>query len=239
MLIFWSLVRNSVVLAVYLLFSVACFLTVHEHLRREYAGDITVKIGFELEYYPALFAKTLRFLCDFPIDYLIQGQHFLGNEYEAGAVYSGRPTEDAAVLQRYVEQTVAGMASGAYTYLAHPDLCNFVGDREIYREQMRRLCTSAKQLGCPLEVNFLGFMQHRCYPNQAFWQIAKEVGNDVVIGLDAHSPDAVLDQTTLGEMRAWIAAQGLTPLSEISLRDPHECACRMESAYGTEKTISD
>ena len=35
MLIFWSLVRNSVVLAVYLLFSVACFLTVHEHLYNE------------------------------------------------------------------------------------------------------------------------------------------------------------------------------------------------------------
>ena len=34
MLIFWSLVRNSVVLAVYLLFSVACFLTVHEHFRK-------------------------------------------------------------------------------------------------------------------------------------------------------------------------------------------------------------
>ena len=34
MLIFWSLVRNSVVLAVYLLFSVACFLTVHEHKGR-------------------------------------------------------------------------------------------------------------------------------------------------------------------------------------------------------------
>ncbi|MEE0252438.1 MAG: hypothetical protein UEE41_03455, partial [Acutalibacteraceae bacterium] len=34
MLIFWSLVRNSVVLAVYLLFSVACFLTVHEHLHK-------------------------------------------------------------------------------------------------------------------------------------------------------------------------------------------------------------
>lgn len=36
MLIFWSLVRNSVVLAVYLLFSVACFLTVHEHFDRDY-----------------------------------------------------------------------------------------------------------------------------------------------------------------------------------------------------------
>jgi len=30
------LVRNSVVLAVYLLFSVACFLTVHEHLGKGY-----------------------------------------------------------------------------------------------------------------------------------------------------------------------------------------------------------
>ena len=35
LLIFWSLVRNSVVLAVYLLFSVACFLTVHEHSGRD------------------------------------------------------------------------------------------------------------------------------------------------------------------------------------------------------------
>ncbi len=39
MLVFWSLaslIRNSVVLAVYLLFSVACFFTVHEHLLMAY-----------------------------------------------------------------------------------------------------------------------------------------------------------------------------------------------------------
>ena len=40
MLIFWSLVRNSVVLAVYLLFSVACFLTVHEHYDSELNTDM-------------------------------------------------------------------------------------------------------------------------------------------------------------------------------------------------------
>lgn len=46
MLIFWSLVRNSVVLAVYLLFSVACFLTVHEHLRRaEQTAELFVDEG--------------------------------------------------------------------------------------------------------------------------------------------------------------------------------------------------
>ncbi len=35
MLVFWSLVRNSVVLAVYFLFSVTCFFTVHEHFVEE------------------------------------------------------------------------------------------------------------------------------------------------------------------------------------------------------------
>ena len=43
MLIFWSLVRNSVVLAVYLLFSVACFLTVHEHSSPAYSAGIGIE----------------------------------------------------------------------------------------------------------------------------------------------------------------------------------------------------
>ena len=46
MLIFWSLVRNSVVLAVYLLFSVACFLTVHEHLRRRVSCYVHYRTGW-------------------------------------------------------------------------------------------------------------------------------------------------------------------------------------------------
>ena len=36
MLVFGSLVRNSVVLAVYLLFSFACFFTAHEHCFRDW-----------------------------------------------------------------------------------------------------------------------------------------------------------------------------------------------------------
>lgn len=51
MLIFWSLVRNSVVLAVYLLFSVACFLTVHEHysLVLNEVFDTWGHLGWEFE----------------------------------------------------------------------------------------------------------------------------------------------------------------------------------------------
>jgi hypothetical protein len=42
LLVFSSFVRNSVVLAVYLLFSVACFFTVHEHSRQIAIGKPTV-----------------------------------------------------------------------------------------------------------------------------------------------------------------------------------------------------
>src|SRR5699024_7710111 len=45
MLIFWSLVRNSVVLAVYLLFSVACFLTVHEHSCLELSKQVHLSVS--------------------------------------------------------------------------------------------------------------------------------------------------------------------------------------------------
>ena len=50
MLVFWSLVRNSVVLAVYFLFSVACFFTVHEYwimeLSEFFCGHPKAALGF-------------------------------------------------------------------------------------------------------------------------------------------------------------------------------------------------
>ncbi|MBO5094975.1 MAG: methyl-accepting chemotaxis protein, partial [Lachnospiraceae bacterium] len=54
MLIFWSLVRNSVVLAVYLLFSVACFLTVHEHIQRAVNRMLAKGAEHADELYPQL-----------------------------------------------------------------------------------------------------------------------------------------------------------------------------------------
>lgn len=64
MLIFWSLVRNSVVLAVYLLFSVACFLTVHEHFDKEYTSYNVNADDAACAVAKALKAEKLAFLTD-------------------------------------------------------------------------------------------------------------------------------------------------------------------------------
>ena len=91
-----------------------------QELQRKYAGQIEMPIGLETEYYPKHFGNLMEFLRDHPIDYLILGQHFIGNEYDAP--YSGLVTDDKDVVRQYCRQSMEAMNTGLFTYFAHPDL---------------------------------------------------------------------------------------------------------------------
>lgn len=73
-----------------------------------------------------------KFLQNYPIDYQILGEHFLYPEQRG--IYTGRPTDNAAELKHYVDQVIAGMETGNYLYLAHPDLFHFIGDPALYEQ---------------------------------------------------------------------------------------------------------
>lgn len=160
-------------------------------IRKEYAGQIEIPLGLELEYYPKLLPELLPVLRDFPIDYLLMGQHFIGNEIDEH--YSGWPTEDVKILERYVDQVIEGMHTGLFTYVAHPDLIHFLGDDRIYQIHMGRLCQAAKQCNIPLEVNLLGIREGRNYPNDLFCEQASIEGCDVILGRDAHSAQQIME----------------------------------------------
>ena len=68
-------------------------------LRKEYAREIDIRLGLEVEYYPAYFEKLVCFTSQFPIEYYILGQHCLGNEINDVDVF--RTTENPRTLQRY------------------------------------------------------------------------------------------------------------------------------------------
>ncbi len=191
-------------------------------LRRAYAGEIELLIGAEMEYYPELFRDTLTFMADYPLDYLIMGQHFIGNEYDGEGLHTIIPSDDPVRLAAYVDQVLAGLATGAYTYLAHPDVFRFTGDDADYRRENLRLLRGARDMGIPVEFNFLGFREKRHYPRRLFWELVREVGNDVVFGLDAHSPDVFGMEDDLRAMRDYVSGLGLTPLRHIPLRDPRQ-----------------
>jgi len=156
-------------------------------LREEYENDIQILLGYEMEYYPKHFDDTLKFLLDFECDYLILGQHFLDNEYDSFPV--SKETKDENILKKYVNQVIAAMNTGVFSYVAHPDIVGFAGDNIIYQREMTKICQKAKELKIPLEINLLGIRENRRYPIDDFWEIAAQVGNEVVLGSDAHSPE--------------------------------------------------
>lgn len=156
-------------------------------LAKEYEKDIKILLGFEAEYYPAIYNEMLDYCKKLDIEYLILGQHLIGNEYDEYDFYKGH-REENDFLTQYVNQVIEGLEKRTFTYLAHPDLVNHKGDEKHYIKEMTRLCEKAKELEIPLEVNMLGMNSSRCYPNETFWKIAGQVGNKAVIGYDAHEP---------------------------------------------------
>ncbi|MGI6017703.1 MAG: histidinol-phosphatase [Marvinbryantia sp.] len=187
-------------------------------MKREYEKDIEIHLGLEVEYYPKYFEELLRITGQYPIEYFLLGQHFLGNEI--GEPFSGDPTTDDERLERYCKQSEEALKTECFTYFAHPDLLNYTGDLKIYDKYMRRLCCLAKELDIPLEINFLGIWDQRHYPNPEFWKIAGEVGNKVIFGADAHQPDKVWNLQALLIAQTIVQKYNLNLIHTVDLRAP-------------------
>ena len=161
-------------------------------IREEYADKIKVFIGFEVEYLPMYFDDMMKIINDLGTEYIILGQHFIGNE-RPDYHHSTAPYDSEEMLVKYVDQVIEAMETGVFSYVAHPDIINFVGDDGIYDKHMRRLCQASVRLGIPFEINFLGIRGKRKYPKDLFWKIAGEEGVTVVFGFDAHDTRAAYD----------------------------------------------
>ncbi len=160
-------------------------------LKKEYSGDIKIYIGFEAEYIPQLVEAQDRLLADYPLDYMIMGQHF--NDPEECGEYMGAPVYKESTLIKYVDRIIEGMESGRYRYVAHPDLIRFMGGDDIYQKHMTRLCEYLRRKDIPVEINLLGMSGGRHYPSDRFFSIAQKVGNKAIIGCDAHIPASLCD----------------------------------------------
>lgn len=166
-----------------------------ESLKKEYEKDIKIYIGFESEYCPELMEAQTALLKQYPLDYMILGQHFLGPEYDY--LYTGQQTEEEERLRRYVDTAIEGLSTGKYLYMAHPDLVNYIGSEEIYHKHIKRLCEALKAADIPVEINMLGLAEGRHYPCEKFLKVAQEVGNKAIIGMDAHAPEQLNQPETV------------------------------------------
>ncbi len=194
------------------------YMSTLQALKQEYADQIELHIGFEAEYYPLYHQSLLEFLEPYPYEYLILGQHFIANEIDQPLYAAGLKGEEA--LEKYVDQVLEGLRTGDFTYFAHPDLPSKEYGEDYYKRAMTRLCTEAKALDVPLELNFLGLVEGRAYPCHTFWEIAGQVGNKVIFGCDAHDPDAMANPETIAIANAWAEQHGLCVIDRVQLHRP-------------------
>ncbi len=186
-------------------------------LREKYKNEIDIKIGFEMEYYPEDFEKMLKNAKEYSAEYLIMGEHFTREEI-VGTVYTADASDSIEKLRNYVDVVCEGIATGVFTYVAHPDLINFTGDEDVYKEEIRRICRSSREYDVPLEINFLGIREGRHYPVASFWAVAGEERSPVTFGFDAHSVRAAFDGESLKKAKETVKKYNLNYIGMPKIR---------------------
>ncbi|MDO4467768.1 MAG: histidinol-phosphatase [Bacillota bacterium] len=160
-------------------------------LKEKYKNQIDIKIGMEAEHFPQYMDWMLDFCIEQEVDYLILGNHF--DESDENGVYFGHTTYK--YVDKYFDLCEAGLKTGMYSYLAHPELIlrSVNWDKHI-EERFDHLCRLCKELDIPFEYNVLGLqvnekMGVESYPHSKFWELAGKYHNKAIIGMDAHDPD--------------------------------------------------
>lgn len=188
-------------------------------LKEKYRDKIDIYIGYESEYYPEIWDEAFEFWRrENSPDYLILGQHIIGEEHDLqNRVASTNPN---MLVSEYVSQTIEGIKTGVFTYIAHPDLVNYIGPDEVYEEEMTRLILAAREANMPLEINMLGLIEKRNYPRDFFWEIAGRHEARVILGCDAHSPERVADRDELLMALRFAEKHRLNVVDTIELKNP-------------------
>lgn len=181
-------------------------------LREEYKDRISIKIGLECEY----FADRSEWLKDtikqYKLDYVILGNHF--HEFETFQRDYSSYQDKENLLRDYVFDSLAAIHSGIYAYFAHPDI--FVRSLTQWDESAemasRIILEACKKAGIPIEYNLGGIRNpyyDLSYPYPRFWQIASKIKNEVMVGIDTHSPMDFHDKKRICEAIHFLASLGI------------------------------
>lgn len=189
-------------------------------LKERYKRNVDILVGFEMEYYPEYFNKTVSQMVEWGVEYLILGQHYVYPEYPKKTEYQHvvRGSASEKLLSEYADRVVEAMETMRFTYVAHPDMFLFLGNKEYYKNQMRKICVASKKLNVPLEINLLGIRANRTYPNKLFWELAGEEGAPVTFGADAHQPVDVYNKDSINIAHSIVDEYGLNYVGKAEVK---------------------
>ena len=190
-------------------------------LKRQYANRIHIHLGIEAEYYEARIDQLRELITKYDLEYVLLGNHF--HEFETRGRYYGAYADIEHLYRDYEHDSIKAMETGLFDCFVHPDLfCRSLKEWTPQAHAMsERILRKAKELNIPVEYN-LGGVRNRYtdmnYPYIKFWEIAAKVGNEVIIGVDAHSPWDLVDAKSIDAAEKKLRDLGITPLEFLKIK---------------------
>ncbi len=159
-----------------------------ESAKIKYKGQIEILLGFEVEYSKEFEPFIKNLLSDKRIDYIIFGNHKLGDIVNNdGLAYD--ECENLSDIQQFYTRLEQGMTSELFLFVAHPDAVFMhykewnIGCEKIINEFL----DAVEKNDIPLGFNANGFQKNWGYPDKNFWELVRERKNiKIVIEMDAH-----------------------------------------------------
>lgn len=168
-------------------------------LKEKYKDQIDIKIGLETEYYS--FNHEERLKLKERLDYYILGQHF---NYPGKPFVSYFKNNNEEEILEYGRLVCEALDTKLFLYLAHPDV--FMSHQEHFtnacKEVTDMIGSKCVELNIPVELNIHAIRKGKhlvdkdeqyFYPNRSFWKHLAKYPVNVLIGVDAHKPEDLLD----------------------------------------------
>jgi len=178
---------------------------VEEFLRAKRESEVSIKLGAEIDFFPADIEKIAEFLDGYPFDYVIGSVHYLGRWSidSPRQVYEYSKRDILQVYEEYFGAVRKLCRSKLFDILGHADLIKIFGFRpncnfdHVLGETAKALAASDM---C-VEINTSGLIRpcKEMYPSLQFLTRLKQEGVPITFGSDAHKPNDVgrcFDQAT-------------------------------------------
>lgn len=172
------------------------YLPQFDRARGLYGDRIELLRGAEIEFfsgYNDYYVGLLKML-----DYLVLGQHeYILNGRRKNSFCDG---VDEANVVAYFENVIAGLESGFFAVLAHPDLIFYRRPTITPKivDAFDEVVRTAKRQGVALELNANGIRNHLFkYPSDLLVELCKKYDAPVVVSSDCHNYDEMCDEFML------------------------------------------
>ncbi len=162
--------------------------------REKYANQITVLLGYEVDYLPGYMDDTVL---NRPCDYLIGSVHFIDDwgfdNPEFIGRYEGLDIDE--IYRRYFTLVEAMAKSGKFDIIGHLDLLKvfkFLPTKDI-RLLAQEALKAIKKANMTIEINMAGYRKPIAepYPSPILLETIAELEIPITFGSDAHRSDQI------------------------------------------------